>query len=134
MPNSAVRLRPGGLIDRAGDSGADALQQLPNRLARGQDVARPLGGCWMFSADEFAAPDAPNPTGRLRRQDPRLGGPPPDIIGVSGEIVSGDDVTVVELPDDVASMVLADGRRPSDYAHAVTVLDSTMERSGLGDR
>jgi len=120
--------------------------------------------CWMFSADEFDATDGRNSNTPASGAEVYLQMvPPPGIVGVSGDIVTEDDVTVdgfearrvewrgtesettemgeddrllqyvVELPDDVDFMAFASSTRTNDYDHAVEVLDGMMERIDLGD-
>lgn len=124
----------------------------------GEDVP----ACWMFSADEFDPTDARNPNQPASGAEIHLQlVPPPGLVGVSGEIVSEEDVSVdgfdarrvewrgtesdttemgeddrllqyvVELPNDVEFMAFADSRRTSDYDHAVEVLDGMMDRIAL---
>lgn len=121
--------------------------------------------CWMFSADEFDATDGRNSNNPASGAEVYLRlVPPPGIVGVSGEIISEDDLTVdgfearrvewrgtesdttemgvddrllqyvVALPDSVDFMAFAASTRTNDHDHAVEVLDGMMERIDLGDR
>jgi hypothetical protein len=118
--------------------------------------------CWMFSPDEFDAFAAEHANQTPPDVDVWLRWvPPPGLVGISGEVVDREPVTVsgydgtrivwrgtaeaetamgpddqmvqysIGLPDDVDFLAFADSRHSDDFDHAVEVLDGMMERIEL---